>query len=288
MYRCIRMNITPFEIPKNLTNKIRNLESELRNMKSGLLALSGGVDSCVLFILAAETNGFNLQAATVVSPAHPLSEIETAIDLVKQYKIPHHLVRLDEIQEPRICENTAERCYFCKLFRYKHLVYLSKQLGLLHVLDGSNADDTTMHRPGIFAIQELQIQTPLIKTGFTKDDIRNIARFKNLPVWNKPSTACFYTRIPTGEPLSRLRIERISKGEKLLAQAGFKYFRLRDHTSVARIELPADQISRILAYPNLTALVNNLKKLGYIYVCVDLEGYRTGSMDKKQGDTPDI
>jgi pyridinium-3,5-biscarboxylic acid mononucleotide sulfurtransferase len=262
----------------SITQKIKNLHAVLRSLKSGLIAVSGGVDSCVLLALAADTHDFSAHSVTVHSPAHSPGELETAAQLSRRCAITHHVLFINEINEPLIRNNDTRRCYHCKFFRYTKLLEMARSLGLHAVLDGSNADDQTADRPGITAVRELNIHTPLMDAGLTKDEIRTIARMKGLSVWNKPANACFYTRIPVNEPLEDHRIDRIARGEQLLIDSGFDGIRLRDHGSIARIELPPDAIRDFLAHPQKMVIISALKHLGYRYVCVDIEGYRTGSV----------
>lgn len=262
----------------SIAQKIKALNATFRSLKSGLIAVSGGVDSCVLLVLAAESNDFTAHSVTVHSPAHPQSELDTAAQISRLCNITHHVLFINELHEPRIQKNDARRCYYCKYTRYAKLLETARSLDLKAVLDGSNADDQTENRPGMTAIRELNIHTPLMDAGFTKDDIRNIARMRDLPVWNKPATACFYTRIPVNEPLEHYRIERIARGEQIMIDSGFDGIRLRDHGSIARIELPCNAIGAFLAHPEKMTIINSIKNLGYRYVCVDIEGYRIGSV----------
>lgn len=258
-----------------IDQKIKSFQSVLLSLESGLIALSGGVDSSVLLALAAETEGFSAQAATVHSAAHPMSELNAAAYLAERYDIPHHIIEINELDDPLIRKNDALRCYHCKFLRYSKLLDLARSLGLKTVLDGSHADDMASDRPGINAIRELSIQTPLQDAGFTKDEIRKIALAKAIPVWNNPATACFYTRIPQNEPLELDRIRRVSLGEKILIDSGFKNVRLRDHGSIARIELPPEMIEKFITHPTQHKLLKELKNLGYRHICVDLDGYRS-------------
>ncbi len=257
----------------SIDQKIKAFQSLLQTFESGLIALSGGVDSCVLLVLAAEVKGFSAQAATVHSIAHPMSELNTAALLAKQYGIPHHTIEINELEDPLIQKNDALRCYHCKFLRYSKLLEKARSLRLKTVLDGSHADDLTVDRPGLQAIQKLNIQTPLMEVGFTKEEIRRIAQMKALPVWNNPATACFYTRIPQNEPLEFQRIHRVKLGEQILLDSGFKIVRLRDHGSIARIELPPDVIETFMNHPTKNEILKKLKSLGYRHVCIDLDGY---------------
>jgi len=261
-----------------LDAKIKKFNSFLEQAGSGLVALSGGVDSSVLLALASKIHAFKCQAVTIDSPAHPAEEIRAAIDLCKRFRVKHTVLRINELDNPLIKRNGSDRCYHCKHDLYSILLKLAAKENLSIVLDGSNIDDLDDYRPGMQAIRELGISVPLVNAGFTKSEIRKIARDLDLPIWNLPPSACLYTRIPVGEQIELKRVQRISQAEKILKYYGFRIFRVRDHGILARIELHNDEIEKL--NNNLREIISNqLKQVGYRYVCLDLCGYKKGSMN---------
>lgn len=260
--------------------KVARLQDYLRNLKSGLVALSGGVDSAVLTLLASQTQEFHVNAITVTSPAHPSSETDSARVLCEKFDVPHAYIKIDQLENNQIRSNTALRCYHCKFFLYETLLKKAKNRGLEHVLDGSNLDDLKSDdRPGMKAVKELSIKTPLIEAGLTKADIRNIARQWKLPMWDLPASACLFTRIPTGEPLDMKRITRIGKAEEFMKSLGFRQVRVRDHNEIARIEVVFSQMNRIIKLEYRQKITTFFQNIGYRFICIDLKGYTTGSMN---------
>jgi len=267
-----------------MTEKNLSILNELlRSYESGLIALSGGVDSAVLLALGAEFPDFHAVAATVVSPAHPSHETAAATALARRYGVEHHVIAVDQLSDPLIRENRPDRCRHCKRLLYRHLVKLAQDLCLAEVLDGSHADDSPEDRPGFLSLKELGIRTPLRDAGLTKADIRVLARSRNLPMWDTPATACLFTRIPTGEPLDRQRLKRIEQSENDLRGFGFVSVRVRDHGTVARIELPERAVRRLMDNTMRHQIVRALRKRGYQFVTVDLAGYQYGAMNTPPG-----
>ncbi|MCD4652881.1 ATP-dependent sacrificial sulfur transferase LarE [bacterium] len=245
-----------------LKNKIEKFHKNLQSLGSGLVALSGGVDSSVLLFLATELPSFNLKAATVESPAHPDEEVKTAIELCRRLNVEHVVLRINELENPLIRKNGPDRCYHCKYALYSSLLVLADRSNLNTVLDGSNADDIDDYRPGMRAIRELGIKAPLMDAGFTKNEVREIAKSRNLPMWSEPATACLFTRIPIGEPLELKRLNRISRAEKILRHLGFHHVRVRDHGNLARIEVSSERIAEI-SRPDIRQQISDyLKKIG--------------------------
>lgn len=263
-----------------IESKVQRLRKKIRSMNSALIALSGGVDSSFLLAIAATIPRIEIHAATIVSPAHPPWELDRSIQLAKDYGVQHHLIEMNELMNASIVENGPDRCYHCKLGRYHCLKNLGKSLHLSRVLDGTNADDLKEIRPGLRAIRKLKIGTPLADCGFTKIEIRTAARELGLSSWDIPATSCLFTRIPTGEPLDENRIRRICLSEKAILDAGFAAVRVRDHGSIARIELPPADIIRIVSSTELFGILGELRSAGYQRITVDLEGYtKTGETD---------
>ena len=262
-----------------MKDKIEKIQTTLRHYNSGLVAVSGGVDSSVLLALAVETAGFQVEAVTASSRAHPREEIDQAIQLCSKLEVVHHIVEMDELSNPLIRENGIDRCYHCKKSLYQEFDRLRIHQGLSVLLDGSNADDSNDYRPGTLAIRELNVLCPLMDAGLTKDEVRAIAEEHGLIMWDAPASACLFTRIPTGEPLDVVRLDRIDVGERILHQLGFRNVRVRDHHLVARIEIPEDQFPGILNSELREIVIGKLRQIGYHFITLDLSGYTKGSMN---------
>lgn len=261
------------------SEKIERLNGYLSTLGSGLVALSGGVDSSVLLFLCSLCRDFRVEAATVISPAHPDFELAAARKLAQDLKVDHFEISVDLLNDSDVYANGPDRCYYCKHRLYSELQVVARDHGLAAVLDGSNTDDSPDQRPGFRAIRELGIQTPLIQAGFGKKEIRAIARKHELPMWNAPATACLFTRIPTGEVLAAHRLDRIAAAENRMRELGFKAIRVRDHGTIARIEVPAESFGTLLNSGLKNTVIKALQDLGYRYVTLDLSGYRMGSMN---------
>lgn len=211
----------------------------------------------------------------------PEAEIARARSLARSLRVKHIVVRADELlATERFRANPPDRCYHCKKAILSKLFVIAQALGFPCVLEGSNADDAKDFRPGRRAVREIHAKSPLAAAGLTKADIRALSRERGLPTWNKPSAACLASRIPYGEEITREKLERIERGEAFLASLGFGACRLRHHGEIARIEVPDGELGRTLAPAVRARIVRKLKALGFKYVTVDLEGYRTGSMNE--------
>ncbi|HPQ40034.1 MAG TPA: ATP-dependent sacrificial sulfur transferase LarE [bacterium] len=265
-------------------HKIEKFNEYLKQIGSGLVALSGGVDSAVLLLLASRCREFRVKAATVLAAAHPPDESDAARKLAADLNVAHLEVPLDLLRQPEIRANGPDRCYHCKRHIYSILLDLAREHALDAVLDGSNADDSPLERPGSRAIRELGVRTPLSDVGLGKEEIREIARRYGLPMWNKPATACVFTRIPAGEVLEQGRLKRVVMAENRLRGMGFPAVRVRDHGDTARIEVPVDFMESMIAAATQTDMVRELKGLGYRFVTLDLSGYRSGSMNHPAAD----
>ena len=266
----------------SLTEKRRKAINHLKNLGSVLVALSGGVDSSVVTALAFEALHEKAVAVTFDSPLMVPEEINDARAVAKAIGIQHQVQTLDELKEVSIASNPTDRCFRCKLHRFRKAQVLAVKLGISVVVDGTSASDVDEHRPGLRAIEELGIVSPLREAGITKSDARKIAHELKLPVADKPSNSCLATRIPYGEELTNERLSRIAAAEKAVKEiAGVGILRVRDHGRLARIEVAQEKVSELLRHEITKQIIEELTALGYEFVTVDLRGYRFGSFDQE-------
>lgn len=260
--------------------KLDRLTQILKDMESVLIAFSGGVDSAFLLKVAADTLGGKAFAVTAESQIHPDFEIEGARELAKALDVRHEVIASTEIQDETFLSNPPERCYHCKKHLFSELQALAESHGIPWVADGSNADDARDIRPGMRALAELDVRSPLKEAGLTKSEIRRFSREMGLPTWDRPAMACLASRIPYGVRITPELLKRVAEAERLLHRLGFNQVRVRDHGDVARIEVPSDRMHAFQDRDMIDLLVLKLKTLGYKYVALDLEGYRTGSLNE--------
>ncbi|HUP01302.1 MAG TPA: ATP-dependent sacrificial sulfur transferase LarE [Gemmatimonadota bacterium] len=262
-----------------LAEKERRLETVLAACGSVVLGYSGGVDSTLLLKMALDVLGpANVLAVTAASATYDPVEVDEATRLAEALGAPHDRILSTELEAEGFVQNPPERCYYCKSDLYGDLGRLAAERGYRTVIDGSHADDTLDYRPGLKALDERGVVSPLKEAGFTKQDVRALSRRLALPTADKPANACLASRFPYGETITPDRLERVGRAERVLREAGFPVVRVRHHGDVARIEVPAGDRERLLA--RVDAVVPALKALGYVWVACDLEGYRTGSMNE--------
>jgi uncharacterized protein len=265
----------------DLDVKRDHLLAVLRSMKRVVVAYSGGIDSTVVAKAAHLALGANAIAVTADSPSVPRSEIDQAKEIAKQIGIAHRLVSTEEFANPDYLKNDGTRCYYCKDELYSQLDRLLPSLGFEIICSGANLDDRGDYRPGLIAAAEHQVRHPLQEAGFTKADVRALALQWDLPTWDKPASPCLSSRIAPGVQATPERTARIEQAEAYLRTLGYREFRVRLHEGeLARIEVPPDGLAK-LADPKVREdLVRYLKTLGFRYVTLDLEGFRTGSLNE--------
>jgi uncharacterized protein len=243
-----------------------------------VIAFSGGVDSCVVAKAAKEALGDRAIAVTSDSKTFPDTELDHAKKLAREIGIKHEIVKENELKNPLFVKNPKNRCYQCRKGLIGGLKVVADRYNIATIVDGANADDTGEHRPGMRAMKEAGVRSPLLELGFTKIAVRDIAKKFALSTHEKPAMACLASRIPYGERITKEKLHRIEKAEGLLRSIGLSQMRVRHHDSTARIEVPQDEIPAVLE--NRADIVERFKRLGFAYVTLDIEGYRSGSMDE--------
>ena len=264
----------------DLQDKYKNLQKYVKNLGSLCVAFSGGVDSTYLLALAHEVLGDKMMAVTVRSSMYTKRECDGSKQFAVKLGARHVIIDADEYSVKEFVENTKDRCYYCKHAIFTKIKEVAAQCGMAYVADGSNADDDNDFRPGMRAIKELGVVSPLKAAGLAKQEIRELSKEMGLPTWDKPSFACLASRIPYGINITREKLAMVEQAEDYLMHLGFKQFRVRHHGEIARIEvLPADR-SKFLNEQLCEGVVREYKKIGFTYVALDLEGYRMGSMNE--------
>jgi uncharacterized protein len=263
-----------------VSTKVDELGVWFRAAERVVVAYSGGTDSTLVAAVAARTLGGRALAVTAVSPSLPPGEAEQARGVAARLGIPHRTVRTHEAEDPRYLANGPDRCYHCKTELYTVLRRIADEAdGTAWVVSGANLDDLGDFRPGLRAAQEHGVRHPLVEVGFTKADVREAARRLELPTWDKPASACLSSRLAFGMMISVEELSRVGRAERLLKDLGFRQCRVRVHGELVRIEVETPDVPR-LAEPGIRArVVEGLRSLGYRYVTLDLEGFRSGSMN---------
>jgi len=256
-------------------NKREILDTILKELKSFVVAFSGGVDSSFLLYRANALKKLDMIGVTIRTPYIPRTEIEEAVEFAKTYGINHTIIDLSFPETIR--NNPVDRCYTCKKTLFSELLSFAGDSGYKYVIDGTNADDTSDYRPGLKALHELEIRSPLLEAGLTKKEIRELLRQEGLSVWDKSAMACLLTRIPYNTQVSESILKMIEEAEYFLLNKGYPGARVRIHGDLARIECLPGYFEKITQNPDKELIINNLKKIGFRYVSLDLEGYRSGS-----------
>jgi uncharacterized protein len=255
--------------------KSSKLDTILKDLNSFVVAFSGGVDSTFLLHRAHKVRKSAIVAITIRTPYIPSREIDDAVEFTRSFGIKHKII---DIAFPEMIRNNPiDRCYLCKKAIFTDLLSFAKKNNFQFVVDGTNADDTGDFRPGIKALNELGIRSPLLESGLTKKDIRELSREEDLDIWDKPAMACLLTRIPYDTEISQGTLRLVEEAENMLFELGYPGTRVRIHGDLARIECLPGYIEKIIHNPDKEHIISDLKKIGFRYVSLDLEGYRTGS-----------
>ena len=260
--------------------KYDSLKRYLRELGSVAVAFSSGVDSTFLLKTAHDILGNNVIAVSARSCTFPKRELDEAVQFARSEGIEHVIIDCDELTVAGFAQNPVNRCYLCKRELFSHIRRIADERGISYVAEGSNADDADDYRPGMQAIAELGIMSPLREAGLTKQEIRQLSNERGLPTWNKPSFACLASRFPYGEEITKERLAMIDAAEQYLFDAGFRQVRVRLHGNLARIETDEAGFHRLMDKNVRQEIHCRFKEIGFVYVSVDLLGYRTGSMNE--------
>lgn len=262
-----------------MSKKLTRLIEILKDMENAILAFSGGVDSTFL-LKALKLSGIRVLAVTAYSETMPEHDFIDAKKMAEEIGIAHKIIETSELEIEDFIKNPQDRCFYCKDELFRKLKEIASANGYGFVLDGSNLDDMNDWRPGRKAAVKHGVRSPLVEAGFTKDDIREVSRELGLSTWDRPSSPCLSSRIPYGQRITKDDLRRVAMAEGFLRAIGFHEIRVRDHGETARIEVSEEEIPKILDSSIRKAVIEKLKSVGYKFISLDLEGYRSGSMNR--------
>jgi uncharacterized protein len=260
--------------------KLEQLKALFKQMEQAIIAYSGGVDSTLVAKIAYDILGDRALAVTAMSPSLLPEELEDAKIQAATIGIRHQIVETNEMENPNYTSNPINRCYFCKSELHDTLKPLANKLGYPYVIDGVNADDLNDYRPGIQAAKERGARSPLAEIGVSKAEVRQISQYLGLSWWDKPAQPCLSSRFPYGEEITVTKLQRVGRAEIYLRKLGWNNLRVRSENDTARIELPPEQIQDFILSTDLKSLVSAFQEFGFIYVTLDLEGYRSGKLNQ--------
>jgi uncharacterized protein len=264
-----------------LDQKLARMAEILRELGPVLVAYSGGIDSTLLLKVAHDTLGDRAVGVISASESIPSDEVRDALAVAESLGIPVRTTYTTELSDPNYAANPANRCYFCKTALFDELEVIASEEGIAHIVYGANLDDLGDHRPGAVAARERGVRAPLLEAGLDKADIRAAAQQLGVPNWDKPAMACLSSRVPYGTAIDAAVLEQIWRGERFLRDLGFRQLRVRHHGDIARIEVPLDDLPRVVAPDLRGANEAHFKAIGYLYVTLDLAGFKSGSMNAK-------
>lgn len=273
------MGIEKENLSTELQEKLTRLEEYIRGLGSLAVGFSGGVDSSLLLVVTANVLGDKAMAITGVDASIPERELKEAKEFCKEREIRHIICKVNPMKEESYRHNSPDRCYFCKHGIFTEIKKIAAENGIEYVAEGSNMDDLGDYRPGLKAVEELSVKSPLREAGLTKQDIREISKALGLPTWSKPAYACLASRFVYGEEITEEKLRMLDQAEQFLIEQGFLEERVRIHGNIARIEVPAKNIERLASEEIREAVYEKFKALGFMFVTIDMKGYKMGSMN---------